>query len=118
MLLLLRFRTYLTVPTDGGLSGADDDELVASMRASRHARTEFATLATHYAVVRRHCCGLARVAARDRRETGAPPATVGGVRGRELRGGPTGRGRGVQGRGRGGGGESRPRALELFSRDR
>lgn len=49
---LLRFRTYLTVPRDGGLSGADDDdELVASMRASRHTRTESATLATHYAVV-------------------------------------------------------------------
>lgn len=44
------------VPTDGGLSGTDedddDDELVASMRASGHTRTESgATLATHYASV-------------------------------------------------------------------
>lgn len=42
------------VPAEGGLSGADDDdddELVASMRASRHTRTEYATLATHYSIV-------------------------------------------------------------------
>jgi len=50
-------RTYLMVLTDGGLSGTDDDddddELVASMRAFRHTRTESgATLATHYAAVR------------------------------------------------------------------
>lgn len=50
-------RTYLMVLTDGGLSGTDD-ELVASMRASRHTRTESgATLATHYATVRQCSSG-------------------------------------------------------------
>jgi len=50
------------VLTDGVLSGTDDDEdddeLVASMRASRHTRTEpGATLATHYATVRQCSSG-------------------------------------------------------------
>ncbi|KAF0770616.1 Uncharacterized protein FWK35_00016527 [Aphis craccivora] len=55
-------RTYLMVLTDGGLSGTDDDddddELVASMRAFRHTRTESgATLATHYSAVRQCSSG-------------------------------------------------------------
>lgn len=52
----------LMVLTDGGLSGTDDDddddELVASMRAFRHTRTESgATLATHYSAVRQCSSG-------------------------------------------------------------